>query len=321
MVYFILLILMFFSAFFSSLETGLLALGEVKINKWAKVKIKSLDTWINDPAGIVTGILIGNNLVNISFSAVFTVLVVHFTKSRWAELISIVCSSFAILILGEILPKTFANTHPDKVVKIFYVPFMKFYGISKRVIDFLNKTAGIMKMKREKLISRKEVRMAMKEVKADGILEEDLSSMLGRVLFLTQKTVGEVMIPRKTIYALDLNREYENIIKNLLSCHYSRIPAYYKRLDNLRGVIYIKDVIGELNHSGKIDFNKILRKPHITYPGRNCQHLFHELISGRTHCSIVKSNKRVIGFITVEDLIEEIVGEIYDEYDCKYNFI
>ena len=114
---------MFFSAFFSSLETGLLALGEAKIRKWAKSEIKSLDIWLKDPTGIITGILVGNNLVNISFSAIFTVLVVHFIKlwdvnESWIEMISILFSSTAILILGEIIPKTFANVHPDKIVNI-----------------------------------------------------------------------------------------------------------------------------------------------------------------------------------------------------------
>ncbi len=106
-------------------------------------------------------------------------------------------------------------------------------------------------------------------------------------------------------------------MESLQYCPYSRIPSYYENLDNLKGIIYIKDVIGELNTSEKIDFNKILRKPLITYTGRNSQHLFHEFRNKRVHCAVVESHKRVIGFITIEDLIEEVVGDIYDEYDNR----
>ncbi len=324
MIYAVLIFLALLSAFFSSLETGLLAFGEVSIRKWSENKIKTLDIWLNDPSGVITGILIGNNLVNILFSTLFTILVVGLAgniniSELWIESVSIAGSSIIILTIGEIIPKTFANTHPDKVVTSFYVPFMKFYSVSKALIGFFNKISftlmGIIKVKKEKTISREEVQMALTDMENNGILEEESTKMLERVLYLTQKTVGDVMIPREEICALDITKGYEQIINDLIGCHYSRIPVYEENIDNLKGIVYIKDVIKELSETSKVDFDKILRKAHTTYPGRNCQHLLHELINIRTHCSIVFSNNRIIGLITIEDLIEEVVGEIYDEYD------
>ena len=104
----------------------------------------------------------------------------------------------------------------------------------------------------------------------------------------------------------------------ILKSQYSRIPVYSKKFDNVLGFIYIKDVIGELNRSEVVDFKKIIRTAYLTYPGRNCHHMFWVLRNKRIHCSIVQSGKRVVGLVTIEDLIEEVVGEIYDEYD--YNF-
>lgn len=328
MIYLVLLIFMFFSAFFSSLETGLLALGDIRINQWAENEIKSLKIWVKDPTRVITSILVGNNIVNITFSSILTVLVVHHIRfwnvgESWTETVSIICSSVLILIFGEIIPKTFANTHPDKIVKFFYRPFMKFYKVSGGLVGILNKLSfsmiGAVNTKKEKTVSRKELNIALENIEADGILKGDSSRMLGKVLFFAKKTVSEIMVPRKSIQAVNLNWKYETIIESLLKNKLSRIPAYEKNLDNLKGFVYIKDVIGSLNRDGNVDFYKILRKIHITYPGRNCQHLFQDLRNKRIHCSIVKTNDRIIGLVTIEDLIEEIVGEIYDEYDYMDN--
>jgi CBS domain containing-hemolysin-like protein len=326
MIYVFLIILILLSAFFSSLETGLLALGEVRIRKWASTRIELLDIWIRDPAGIITGILVGNNLVNITFSALFTVIIVRYAAVTmvpplFTEVISIFCSSAIILTAGEIIPKIYANTYPENVVRSCYGPFMIFFNISKAIIDMLNKIAfsmvGVMKYKKERSVSRNELDMALKDIGDNGVLEEESSVMLGRVLSLTRKTVGEVMVSRKMIKAVDINWEYKKIIDYVNLNQFSRIPVFRENIDNIVGILYIKDLIGELNNSGTADLKRIIRHPFFTYPGRNCQHLFQELRKKRTHCAIVMSNERVAGFVTIEDLIEEVVGEIYDEYDYK----
>ncbi|MFC2062025.1 CNNM domain-containing protein [Elusimicrobiota bacterium] len=307
MIYFIIItiLLLFCSAFFSSLETGLLALGDVRISEWAAEKIKSLKIWIEDPAVVITGILIGNNLVNITFTSIFTVLVVHFVNAwdipvSWTEIISIICSSALILVFGEIIPKTFANTYPDRIVSSFYKPYMRFYDISSNLVNILNKVSfsllGAAKMKKEKPVSRKELHVALEDIEENGLFEKDSSRMLGKVLFLTRRTAGEVMVPRNSIFGVDLKWEYEKIIEALLDMKYSRIPAYCEKIDDIKGFIYIKDVIRELNKTDRVDFYKILRKPHLTYPGRNCQHLFQDLRKKRVHCSVVKVNEELYIF-------------------------
>ncbi|MBN2407298.1 MAG: HlyC/CorC family transporter [Elusimicrobia bacterium] len=327
MIYIILAVLLVFSAFFSSLETGLLALGEIRIRKREK-KNRMYGKWLEDPAKIITGILVGNNMVNIIFSSVFTLLVLHHVEQygiqrSWTEIISIVCSSFCILIAGEIIPKTVANTYPDVTVSVFYAPFMRFYAVFKGLADILNKVAFAMfrikKIKKDKAVSRKELHIALKDITVNGHIPRDLAGMLDNVLLLANKTVGEVMKPRKRIHAVDLSQEYGRILDDIVCCHYSRIPAYYGDLDDFRGIIYMKDVVGALNRSQEIDFNSMLRQALITYPGRNCQHLFHEMRNRRIHCAVVMSNSRIAGFVTIEDIIEEVVGEIQDEYDYRYN--
>jgi len=310
---------MLMSAFFSSLETGLLAIGDAKIKQWVNTNYVPLKDWIENPAGVITGILIGNNLVNIAFSAVFTVLVVAFMRERHdskfvTEVVSIIFSSVIILSAGEILPKTYANTHPDRIVKLFYKPFITFFSFLKPVVNVLNRVSfsvlGIMEMEKDKIISRREVDIMLHELSGGGVLKQDSSSMLKKVLFMAKRTVGEVMTQREAIYSIDLERDYSSVINSISAAPFSRIPAYSKKLNNIKGVIYIKDVIGSFRDSAEFDPGSILRDPIITYPGRNCQHLFHEMRRKSIHCAIVKCKKRVVGFVTIEDLIEEIVGDI-----------
>jgi CBS domain containing-hemolysin-like protein len=140
---------------------------------------------------------------------------------------------------------------------------------------------------------------------------------MGKVLYLTRTLVKDVMTPRKKITAVNLNWKYARIMKALLKSSYSRIPAYKSNPDNFKGFIYIKDVIGALNEEGNVDFSRIVREPYITSQDENCHRLFKKLRSRRTHIAVVKSEGKVKGVVTIEDLIEEIVGEIYDEYDIN----
>lgn len=315
MIYIVLLVLVVFSAFFSSLETGLLSLGEVKIREWAKSEMPPLQIWLKSPAGVITSVLVGNNMVNIAFSSLFTILVIRLAvPAHLTEVISIAGAAVILLTLGEIIPKIFANTHPDKIINLFFIPFMVFYKVIKSGADLLNRIPLIIVGKREKLVSRKELNQAIKDIKS----EDNLERMLEGVFFLTKSTVGDVMTPRKMIYAIDINWQYEKIMEAILKSRYSRVPVYSEKFDNVIGFIYIKDIIGELNCNKVIDFKRIIRTAYLTYPGRNCHHIFWVLRNKRVHCSIVKSGERVVGLVTIEDLIEEVVGEIYDEYD--YNF-
>ncbi len=282
-----------------------------------------LSTWIKEPASVITGILFGNNLINIVFSSLFTVLVVRVWRvpEKFTEAVSIIFSSLLILTAGEIIPKTFANTHPDRVVRSFYRPFMVFYAASGKLINMLNRVSfalvGDIKNRREKPVSRRELSIAMEEIKKTGVIDDENSKMLSRVLELTKKPVGSVMVPRRSVYAIDINKSYKKIMSLIIKSRHSRIPAYRGKLDNLKGFIYVKDVIGELNKSGKVNFEKIMRPVYETYPGRGCHFLFHELRKRRVHCCIVRSGRQVAGLVSIEDLIEEIVGEIYDEYDFR----
>nr|MDA3792291.1 CNNM domain-containing protein [Elusimicrobiota bacterium] len=296
------------------------------IKNWSREKMKSLNLWLEEPGSIITGILIGNNIVNIVFTTLFTLLVVKFTglwdiTHSFVEIISIVCSSLLILIFGEIIPKTFANTYPEKIVSLLYNNFMRFFKFIRGPINILNKISGFLAgrlgKKKEKLISRKELDIYLNDINDSGLFRKEDSRMMGKVLFLTRTLVEDVMTPRKKIYSVSLNWKYSRIMKALLKSSYSRIPAYKNNIDDCMGFIYIKDVIGVLNSEDKVDFAAIVRPAYITYDDENCQKLFKKLRTDRTHVAIVKKNGKVEGLITVEDLIEEIVGEIYDEYDTN----
>ena len=323
MVYVVLIVLLAFSSVFSSLETGLLALGEVKARRWTDAGVRNLEQWLTKPSAVITGILLGNNLVNIIFSSLFTVIVVNMAGigEHLVEPVAIVFSSVFLLTFGEILPKNVAHAHPDKTVRLFYGPFMKFFSFAGPVSGRLNKISfallGGAGKNREKGISRKEMPFALDDMQKRSLIDREHTGMMLKAMTLTHKSVGEVMTQREKIYAVNLQWSYERTINSLLKSRFSRIPVYSGHLDNIKGLVYLKDVIGELNLSGKLDMEKILRKPYFTDPGRSCQYLFQDLRRKRIHCTLVKNGTRLAGLISVEDIIEEIVGEIYDEYDNR----
>ncbi|MFC2048645.1 DUF21 domain-containing protein, partial [Elusimicrobiota bacterium] len=152
----ILIFLLCVSAVFSSLETGLLSLGEVKIRDLAEYKMKELELWIKEPSKVITGILVGNNFVNITFSAILTYVVVKIwlIPETFSEIVSIIASSALILIFGEIIPKTFANTYPEKIVARSFKPFIAFFKMTKAIIRMLHfisfSMVGVLRNKEEK---------------------------------------------------------------------------------------------------------------------------------------------------------------------------
>ncbi|NLB34521.1 MAG: DUF21 domain-containing protein [Elusimicrobia bacterium] len=321
LIYILLLSLLIVSSFFSSLETALLALGEVRVRNWSTSFMPQLKEWIDKPSNIITSLLLGNNLINISFSSLFTIVIYNADKipTHFVESVSVVLSSVLLLTLGEILPKNIAHSYPDYVVRASYKPFMKFYLVAGPVSEWLNKVSfslvgGLGKM-RERGISRKEVSVALEDLQKRNMIDNEYTNMMIKTLSLSNKTVVDVMSPLECIYAVNLDWKYEKIMNELISSPFSRIPAYSGKLDNVKGIIYLKDIIGELNRNEKIEFKDILRSPVVTQPEKNSYTLFQELRKKRIHLALVKSESHLLGLVSIEDIIEEVLGEIYDEYD------
>ena len=304
------IILLFLSAFFSSAETSFMTVSKMKIrslmdegNKRAALVAKIID----DSGKLLSAVLIGNNIVNISCSA----LVTTFTIKVWG--------SYAT----GITPKNLATYYSVKLT-LLYAPII--YGlmvILTPVIFIVDHLAGgvlrifgIKSNDKNSTITEEELRTIVKVSHEEGIIEKDERQIIDNLFDFGDTSVKDVMIPRIDMTVADVNSSYEDIITLFKSTMYTRIPIYENDSDNVIGILNIKDLIVGDKKDETFNIRDIMRKPFFTYEHKNTSELFKEMQLNRYSIAIVLDEYgQIAGMITTEDLLEEIVGEIRDEYD------
>ena len=304
------IILLFLSAFFSSAETSFMTVSKMKIrslmdegNKRAALVAKIID----DSGKLLSAVLIGNNIVNISCSALVTTFTIKVWGSYATGIATGVLTLF-VLLFGEITPKNLATYYSVKLT-LLYAPII--YGlmvILTPVIFIVDHLAGgvlrifgIKSNDKNSTITEEELRTIVKVSHEEGIIEKDERQIIDNLFDFGDTSVKDVMIPRIDMTVADVNSSYEDIITLFKSTMYTRIPIYENDSDNVIGILNIKD---------------IMRKPFFTYEHKNTSELFKEMQLNRYSIAIVLDEYgQIAGMITTEDLLEEIVGEIRDEYD------
>ena len=304
------IILLFLSAFFSSAETSFMTVSKMKIrslmdegNKRAALVAKIID----DSGKLLSAVLIGNNIVNISCSALVTTFTIKVWGSYATGIATGVLTLF-VLLFGEITPKNLATYYSVKLT-LLYAPII--YGlmvILTPVIFIVDHLAGgvlrifgIKSNDKNSTITEEELRTIVKVSHEEGIIEKDERQIIDNLFDFGDTSVKDVMIPRIDMTVADVNSSYEDIITLFKSTMYTRIPIYENDSDNVIGILNIKD---------------LMRKPFFTYEHKNTSELFKEMQLNRYSIAIVLDEYgQIAGMITTEDLLEEIVGEIRDEYD------
>ena len=322
----ILLILLALSAFFSSNETALMSVNKIRLRSLAdegnKRAAMALDILENQTPKLLSAILIGNNIVNISASSLATTLAYSFG----GYMVSIVTLILTVLILifGEITPKNYATINAERLT-LRYIPVFKFLmTIMTPVIFIINLfSRGVMRLMRvdpdaaSKAMTEEELRTIVDVSHEDGVIESDEKEMIYNVFDLGDATAKDIMVPRVHVTFADVESTYDELIEIFREDKFTRLPVYKDSQNNIVGIINMKDLLlYDKNEEFVID--RFLRKPHFTYETKSISDLLVEMKDSTFNIAIVLDEYGdMAGLITLEDILEEIVGEIHDEYDEK----
>ena len=320
----ILIILLALSAFFSSNETALMAVNKIRLRTLAdegnKRAAKVLDIVENHTAKMLSAILIGNNLVNITASSLATSLAYSF--GGYMVSIATAALTVAILIFGEITPKNYATLNAEKIT-LRYIPVLNLFMTLMTPFIFIINLFSRVFMKllhvdpdaASQAMTEEELRTIVDVSHEDGVIESDEKKMIYNVFDLGDANAKDIMVPRVNVTFADVDSSYEELIDIFREDRFTRLPVYENSQDNIVGIINMKDL---LLYDPKDSFNirDYLRKPHFTYEYKDISELLVEMRESTFNIAIVLDEYgEMTGLITLEDILEEIVGEIHDEYD------
>ena len=319
-----LLFLLILSAFFSSAETALTTINKIRINtladegsKKASIVLKIVD----NPDKMLSAILIGNNIVNISASSLVTILI-QSILGNWAVSIGTGILTVLVLIFGEITPKTAATIYADSLAMFYAKPIWLLMTILTPVIFIINKLAsGVMSIfgfknkVKENTFTEEELRTIMTVSHEEGVIEKEEREMINNVFDFGDAEAKDVMIPRIDMCVVDVHSTYDDLLEIFRETKYTRLPVFEGSADNVIGIINIKDLIFYRNGED-FDIRNFLRDAFYTYEYKKLSELMAEMRKDSVNITIVLDEYgAAVGLITIEDLLEEIVGEIRDEFD------
>ena len=325
------LVLLFFSAFFSASETALTALGKLRIKTLLEKegeKAKGIGLWASDPNRFLATILVGNNVANIGASVLAAFIAMRILQDEFTAKIAWSVTgvmTFIILTFCELIPKTFARENAEEIA-LKTIGFLR--GLSFILSPFIKLllyiSRGTLKIFGRK-VAKPGLFMTEEEIKTligigeeEGVLEEEEREMIESIFEFGDTKVQEVMIPRTEMVCVEINAKLEDILALLMKVGYSRIPVYEDKAENIIGLLYAKDL---LRFRGKhqeeaLVLKDLMRQPYFIPETKKVNELLREFQRNKIHMAIVVDEYGgVAGIITLEDLIEEIVGEIEDEYD------
>lgn len=319
----ILIILLMLSAFFSSAETALTTVNRIRIRSLADDGSKRAKTVlkITDNSGkMLSAILIGNNIVNVAAASITTSLAYSLGGSAVAIANAVI--TIAILLFGEITPKTTATIHAEKLALI-YAPiisiFMKIMTPAIFIINGLSNAVLLLLRidpnAKNQTMTENELRTIVDVSHEDGVIESDEKEMIYNVFDLGDAKAKDVMVPRVHVTFADVNTTYEELIEIFREDKFTRLPIFEDSTDNVIGTINMKDLL-LFDNTKEFHIRDILREAYFTYEYKNISELLVEMREASFNIAIVLDEYGdTAGLITLEDILEEIVGEIHDEYD------
>ncbi len=324
-----LLILLIFlvccSAFFSASETALTSLSRIRLRNMVEQNVKNADViakLVEDPNRLLSSILVGNNLVNNGASALATALAIQiFRGDIGGAGIATVVITVVILIFGEITPKTVAAQKAEQIallvcraVSLVITVFKPVVAVLNVVTGALTRLFGCVPGEKVPLITAAELKTIVNVSHEEGVLESEERTMINNVFDFGDSKAKDVMTPRTDIVAVPLDVTYGEYVRLVQEEGFSRMPVYGEDLDDIVGILYVKDIffLDEESFSAE----KFMRDPFFTYESKPLDELLAELKNSRLAVAIVLDEYGgTSGMITTEDMVEEIVGEIEDEYD------
>lgn len=320
----VVIILLVLSAFFSSAETSLSAANKIRMRSLAdsgKKSAKLVLKLLGMNTKVLSAILIGNNIVNLSASALSATFVDIQFGNRFLTAATAILT-FLVIIFGEIVPKTIATLHADGIA-MFYAPII--YGftiVMTPVIWFVNGIANcllfLLRIKKDTAatITEDELLTVVDVSHEEGVIESEEKEMIENVVDFGDSLAKDVMVPRIDVDFLNIQAGYDEVVSTFRQNNYSRLPVFRGTRDNVVGILFLKDFFRYDGDSKDFSVSELMRKPFYTFEFKKTSDLLAEIRKEAVTIAVVLDEYgATAGIITLEDLLEEIVGEIRDEYD------
>ncbi len=310
------------SAYFSATETAFSSLNRIRIknmaekgNKKARLVLKLSENYDS----LLSTILIGNNIVNIASASLATVLFVSLLGNEVGPSVSTAVTTIVVLIFGEVSPKSIAKESPEKFA-MFSAPFLNMLVILLTPFNFLfgqwkKLLSRIIKSSDKSGITEEELLSIVEEAKQDGGIDEQENMLIRSALEFTEQEAVDILTPRIDITAVSTEATKEEVAAVFADTAYSRLPIYEDTIDHIIGIIYQKDFYNYVYHADR-EISEVIRPALFIPPNKKIGVLLKELQQKKIHIAVVLDEYGgTVGIITLEDILEELVGEIWDEYD------
>lgn len=318
-------ILLCCSAFFSASETVLFSLSRVQIHRFRTSKstaAQKVVECLRKPRAWLATILLGNELVNVSMSIIGAAIINHyfFYDVQIQTLLAVAIITPVLLLLGEIIPKSAAIRFSPKLAPIMVVLLSVFHRLIKPLRVVLTWIAdrfvillGGKPEKAQPMIVEEEFRCLVDLGRREGVIVEEERVMIHKVFDFTDKIVSEIMTSGGRIFALPVDLPYEKMLAEIKETMFSRIPLFEGDHDNIIGVLHVRDLFAfhrKRQSGGDRDIRSIIREPLFVPPDKRLEDLLHDFQQSGVHMAIVKDSGKVVGVVTMDDVLEELFGRI-----------
>lgn len=314
-----------FSGFFSGSEAALMSLPHEKAKQIADehgIDSWAMKQWLDKPNDFLTTILVGNNFFNIFIAALSTSIAQRYLEDD-ALAISVGVTTVAILLFGEIMPKTWARSSAEKLGPICMLVLIGFYyalwPIVKIFMKIIELVLGKNAQVRSRLVTRDDIEVMVEMAEEEKSMDSKQLDLLTSILEFPSIKVKDIMVPRTQIEAIKVTSSFLDIIKFVREVAHSRYPVYEEDLDEVLGFLHVKDLaFVNPEEQTSFDVTKYLKPPFFVYEHMKIQAVFDHMNRKKVHLALVKDeNGIVVGMLTLEDIMEEIFGEIQDEHDLE----
>lgn len=317
------ILLVMCSAFFSSTETAYSSVSKVRLKNNAengsKKAKRALYISENYDKALST-ILVGNNIVNIACSALSTLMFVTFFGDATGTLLSTVVITIVVLIFGEVVPKNFAIENAEKICLsssgILYFLMVIFTPLTFLLLKCSGLVTSISRKGKDKepTVTEDELKYIVESIEEEGVLEEQESELVQSALEFDEKTAYDILTPRVDLVAIDIEDDIETIKNLIITERYSRIPVYEDNVDSIVGILHTRDFFDAMLKGETPDIKKLMQPPYFIYRSKKLSSLLAEFKYKQLHIAVVTDDYGgTLGIVTMEDLLEQLVGDIWDE--------
>lgn len=325
-----LLALALFSFLFSASETAIISLSKLRLRhlvaKGTK-RAQGVQRLITKLDRFIVAILVGNNFVNIAISSIVTATCVIFLGYKWGIVIATVATAFFIVIICEITPKILAIKYTEKialfiapVMEIFIKIFSPIITIFTKASNFIIRLLRLERPKKSPLITEEELRLMIEIGREEGFLSSEEAKLLQRIFEFGDTKISDVMMPKEKIVALNIKATSEDLLNIFVEEGHARLPVYEGSIDNIIGIIYARDLLYVLRDNALFLLTDLLHKAYYVPATLRVNELLRDFQAKKIQIAIVVSeHNKTLGLVTLEDLIEEIIGEIEEEHILNKN--